>query len=378
MHVSSLVEHLAKKCDIEIRCFGDQSITKGNPIVRGFVSSHAELNHAITGTLLNALNTCINMSSVDTDADVLHVHTWYTYLAGILMKMRHELPLIVTSHSLEPMRPWKRESLGNDYDVSLWLEESIMAVADAIIAVSEDMRDEIRRIYGLGSDVVHVIPNGVDVEFYRPVMRPDVLLRYGIDPDVPYVLFVGRIARQKGILDLLRAVEYLDPGCQVVLYAKGFESLQIEREMRDALVAAQTDAASVLWVEELDSTSDKVALLSHASVLCCPSVYEPFGIVNLEAMACETPVVASAVGGITEVVVDQVTGIHVALELDDHGWAANPDRYAKDLASAINRLVGSESLRRRMARAGRQRVAEHFSWDTVAERTHTLYRTLAG
>jgi glycogen synthase len=314
------------------------------------------------------------------DADVVHCHTWYVHLAGLLVRHAYGPPLVVTVHSLEPLRPWKREQLGGGYDLSTWVERTALESAEAVIAVSRGTRDDVLRHFDVAPERVHVIHNGIDAAFYAPDPATDALERHGVDPGRPYVLFVGRITRQKGIVHLVRAIRHLDPGFGVVLCAGQPDTPEIAAEMEAAVAEARAHRPDVVWIGEMVSRPDVRQLYSHAALFVCPSVYEPFGIINLEAMACETAVVASRVGGIPEVVVDGETGVLVPLELsaDDPMSPADPDRYARDLADAVNRLMADGALRARMGAAGRRRAADHFSWSAIADETVALYRSLRG
>jgi glycogen synthase len=325
-----------------------------------------------------AVSRDVGMALDPVDADLVHCHTWYVQLGGLLVRHAYGIPLIVTVHSLEPLRPWKREQLGGGYDLSTWIERTALEEADAVVAVSHGTRDDVLRHFSVRPERVHVIHNGIDPDFYAPDPTADALERFGIDPDVPYLLFVGRITRQKGIVHLVRALRHLDPDIGVVLCAGQPDTPDLAREVADGVEEARRHRSNLVWIGEMVSRSDVRQLYSHAAVFVCPSVYEPFGIINLEAMACETPVVASAVGGIPEVVVDGETGVLVPLELsaDDPMSPADPDAFARDLATAVNRLLTDADLRARLGRAGRARAVERFSWSAIADQTVSLYRTL--
>ena len=312
------------------------------------------------------------------EADVVHVHTWYTHLAGLLIRLAYGMPLVLTVHSLEPLRPWKREQLGGGYDVSAWIERTAIETAEAVVAVSQGTRDDVLRHFTIDPARVHVVYNGIDPDFYHPDSATDALERHGVDPSVPYVLFLGRITRQKGIIHLVRAIQHLDPGIGVVLCAGQPDTPEIAREMADGVAAAQAERPNVVWIGEMVSREAARQLYSNAAVFCCPSVYEPFGIINLEAAACETPVVASAVGGIPEVVVDGETGLLVPVELsiDDPMVPVDPDRFERNLAGAINALMADPATREVMGRAARRRAVEHFGWDAIARQTADLYRAV--
>ncbi|MGZ8475879.1 MAG: glycogen synthase [Candidatus Limnocylindria bacterium] len=379
VHVDELTRHLRALIELDIRTFGSAAEASDSWRVRGYEVAH-DLSAADERLrpMLGALSRDLAMVADPVTADVVHVHTWYTHLAGVLARLAYGIPLVLTVHSLEPLRPWKREQLGGGYDVSSWIERTAIESADAVIAVSQGTREDVLRLFSVDPTRVHVIHNGIDPDFYHPDPATDALARYGIDPSVPYVLFVGRVTRQKGIVHLARAIRHLAPGVGVVLCAGQPDTPEIEREMAEGVAAAQAERPNVLWIREMVSRVDVRQLYSHASVFCCPSVYEPFGIINLEAAACETPVVASAVGGIPEVVVDGETGLLVPVELrlDDPMSPVDADRFELNLAGAINALMSDPAARDAMGRAGRRRAVEHFSWSTIAEATVDLYRSL--
>jgi starch synthase len=319
------------------------------------------------------------MAGDPTDADLVHCHTWYTHLGGLLVQRARGIPLVVTVHSLEPLRPWKREQLGGGYDLSSWVERTALETADAVVAVSAGTQDDVLRHFDVDADRVHVIHNGIDADFFAPDPATDALERFGIDPSIRSVLFVGRITRQKGLVHLLHAIRHLDPGIGVVLAAGQPDTPELASEVEALVADARASRPNVVWIPEMLTRSEIRQLYSHAAAFVCPSVYEPFGITNLEAMACATPVVASAVGGIPEVVVDGETGVLVPVELspDEPMTPVDPDRFARDLAAAINALVGDRERSDAMGDAGRRR-AEAFSWSSVADRTLDLYRSLVG
>jgi glycogen synthase len=328
--------------------------------------------------VFDAARRCLDFNAAGINADIVHVHTWYTHMGGILAKLNYGIPLVVTVHSLEPLRPWKKEQLGGGYDFSCWVESIALGMADAVIAVSGDTRKDILRLFDIDPGKITVIPNGIDPAEYSRVNAPDGLKRYGIDANKPYVLFVGRITRQKGIMHLIRAVKYLPPDTQVVLCASSPDTPEIGAEMHAAYQKMKKIRPGLVWINEMVDIPTKRMLYSHAAVFCCPSIYEPFGIINLEAMACETPVVASAVGGITEAVLDGETGILVPVELHNDAKAdpVDPEKFSLDLAVAIKKLMGDAALRRKMGQAGRERTIKLFSWDHVARQTCALYKTI--
>ena len=312
-------------------------------------------------------------------AQLVHSHTWYANFAGTLAAMVHDIPHVLTTHSLEPLRPWKREQLGGGYELSRFVEATAIERADAVIAVSEQMRGDVLACYpGAEASRVHVIHNGIDPQVYRPVAAGEVLARHGIDPERPSVVFVGRITRQKGLPGLLAAAEGFDPDAQLVLLAGAPDTPEIGAEVRGRVEALRAQRTGVVWVEQMLDRPAVIEVLSTATAFVCPSVYEPFGLVNLEAMACEVAVVASAVGGIPEIVVEGETGHLVALDGGPDGPVQGAG-YVRALTEAVNDLVRDPGRARRMGRAGRQRVLQQFSWAAVAERTAALYRTvLAG
>jgi alpha-maltose-1-phosphate synthase len=379
VHVEFLSRELARLIDVEVRCFGDQRLDEQRLTVRGYAADATGITaRPPLPSLFTTLRRGVAFAATDVDADVVHCHTWYSHLGGILVKLAYGIPLVVTVHSLEPLRPWKREQLAGGYDVSTWVERSALELADAVIAVSDGTRADILRLFDVAPDRVRVIHNGIAPELYRPIGARDALDRYGVDPDRPYVLFVGRITRQKGIVHLVRAIPTVDPSAQVVLCAGAPDTPEIAAEMEQAVAEVRAIRAGVVWVREMVPRDAVVQLYTHAAVFCCPSIYEPFGIINLEAMACGTPVVASAVGGIPEVVVDGETGLLVPLEqhADSPFDPVDPQRYSADLAAAINRLLADPGLRARMGEAGRRRVEAEFAWGVIARRTVDLYRSL--
>ena len=379
VHVGELARELRRRIGLDIRTFGDHDETAEGYRVRGYSPAHD-----LTGAdarmrgAWGALSRDLAMALDPVEADVVHCHTWYVHLAGLLVRNAYGIPLVVTVHSLEPLRPWKREQLAGGYDLSTWVERTALESAEAVIAVSQGTRDDVVRLFDVAPERIHVIHNGIDADFYAPDKATDALERYGVDPARPYVLFVGRITRQKGIVHLVRAIRHFDPGFGVVLCAGQPDTPEIAAEMDAAVAEARAHRSDIMWIPEMVSRPDVRQLYSQAALFACPSVYEPFGIINLEAMACETAVVASAVGGIPEVVVDGETGLLVPLELspDDPMSPADPDRYARDLADAVNRLMADGALRARMGAAGRHRAVEHFSWSAIADETVALYRSL--
>jgi starch synthase len=380
VHVEHLVREMARFAAVEVRCFGDQRATSGNPSVRGYPFGAPMFagNPRRVKQAMMALLTCMHFNADPIDADIVHCHTWYSMWGGIMAKLCYGIPLVITVHSLEPLRPWKREQLGRGYDLSSWTERTALEMADAVIAVSKNDRAEILARFKVVPEKVHVIPNGIDALRFRKVSITSAIEGYGIRTDRPYILFLGRVSRQKGILHFIHALEYLDPGIQAVLCAGAPDTPELVLEVESALRETPGARERTLWIREMVSQEAAIELYSHAAIFCCPSIYEPFGIINLEAMACETPVVASAVGGIRDVVVPGETGTLVAFErtsLEDPE-PAHPNEFARDLAAAVNRLIADPPLRRKMGHKGRQRAAGEFAWDRIAEKVMAVYETV--
>jgi len=384
VHVEYLTRELTKLEDgaheVEVLCFGDQHVDDGNLTVRG-VEPNFELPYQDDRheKFMDAMARDLIMAGSIDEADILHGHTWYSHLAGCLAKQLTGGKLVLSTHSLEPHRPWKREQLGTGYDGSSWVERTAYENADGVVAVSGSMKEDVQSLYDVGSATVDVIHNGIDVEQYRP--RPDasVLEAYGVDPDQPYVLFVGRITRQKGILHLVEAIHHFDSDIQVVLCAGAPDTEEIGEEMEARVEKARSETDNrIVWLAEMLPREDVITMYTHADVFVCPSVYEPFGIINLEAMACETPVVASAVGGIPEIVVPDETGLLVDVDPTDGETVepADPAGFAKRLADGVNALMGDPDRRAAMSTAARTRVEEQFSWQAIAEQTLAFYKTL--
>jgi glycogen synthase len=383
VHVEYLARELARLTAVEVRTFGAHAIHAGALVVTGHgadgVLAADEDPGAPYAPVIRALRVCLGIGVRPSGAAVVHSHTWYAAFGGVLTRMIHGIPLVVTAHSIEPLRPWKREQLGRGADVAAWAERTALESADAVIAVSTKMRRDLLRHYTIPPERIHVIPNGVDVETYRPTPSRGRLERFGIDFRRPYVLFVGRISRQKGLLHLIRAIPSIAPDAQVVLCAATPDTRELAQEVETAVARIQAERPGVVWIPEMVDRATAVELYSHAAVFCCPSVYEPFGLINLEAMACEIPVVANAVGGIPEVVVDGENGRLVAVDLVEHDGVVeprDPDRFAQNLARELNRLLADPALRRTMGVKGRQRAEALFSWAAVARRTLELYQAL--
>ncbi|MFZ4115158.1 MAG: glycogen synthase [Chthoniobacterales bacterium] len=375
VHVEYLSRELAKLISLEVRCFGEQHQSTEHFSVRGFSSNGLFLECAKQlQSPLDAAWRGIQFNAVGIDADLVHCHTWYTYLGGIMAKQLYGIPLVVTVHSLEPLRPWKREQLGGGYDYSCWIEKQTLTMADAVIAVSEETKQDILTHFKIPEERISVIHNGIDLEEYSRRQDQHCLKKHGINPQQPYILFVGRITRQKGIIHLVHAIEEMDPGFQIVLCAGAPDTPEIAREMKMAVAKIQERRPGVIWISDMVEHHEIIALYSGAAVFVCPSIYEPFGIINLEAMACGVPVVASAVGGIKEVVVDGVTGFLVPCEqIEGDSDILYPEKFAHDLASYVNQLMADPILAATMGAAGRLRAEKYFSWERIAKKTERLY-----
>lgn len=379
VHVDYLSRELGRLMEVEVRCFGDQDTQQGPLWVRG---SQVDTSGYTCGKPLagvfGAVQRSLDFNTRSIDADIVHCHTWYSHFGGILAKLNYGIPLVVTVHSLEPLRPWKREQLGGGYDFTCWLERTTIEMADAVIAVSRGTRQDIERLFQVDPAKVHIIFNGIDPEEYRKGDPAPALAKYGIDPGKPYVLFVGRITRQKGIIYLVNAIRHMAPDYQVVLCAGAPDTPEIAEEMTRAVAEATRDRHGVFWLQEMVDKETVIQLYSGAAVFCCPSIYEPFGIINLEAMACETPVVAASVGGIPEVVVHDQTGylVPLAQQQESPFTPLQPSDFSKDLARNIDRLMRDPAKREAFAKAGRQRAVESFSWSAIARQTAELYEDL--
>lgn len=355
VHLRYLCQELAKLMEVEVRCFGDQESREGELKVRGYQpwGRFKEGKHRFTAAL-STLSTDLSIILDEIDSDIVHTHTWYASFAGYLAKMLYQVPLVVTCHSLEPLRPWKEDQLGRGYHLSSWIEKTAIENADKIIAVSNTMKEDILRFFNVPEERIAVIHNGIDLDKWRFTPISDELKnRYGIKDD--YILFVGRPTPQKGMEYLVSAADSLD--IQVVMAAVGADTKDYEDRMRERV----KEKKNIVWIHELLKEEEYIQLYSSAKVFVCPSIYEPFGIINLEAMACRRPVVASAVGGITEVVIPEETGILVE--------PANPEQ----LAAGINRLLRDEKLAKEFGEKGRERAEKHFSWASIAQKVKKLY-----
>ena len=384
VHVEYLAKELARLGDashiINVLSFGDQNEHNGNLSVQGihpgFTPPSQDPRHA---KFMDTVQRDLLMAGSVKDADIVHCHTWYTHLAGCLVKPLTGAKLVLTTHSLEPHRPWKVEQLGSAYAASTWIERTAYQNANGVVAVSESMKRDVNELYDVPIERIRVIPNGIDLDEYRPKPDQEVLERYGVNPNTPYILFVGRITRQKGILHLVNAIKDFRPGTQVVLCAGAPDTKEIGEEMAGRVEVARAEGDQrIVWVEQMVPRKDVITLYSQAALFVCPSVYEPFGIINLEAMACETPVVASAVGGIPEIIVDGETGLLVPFERagENDFEPKEPEKFSEDLANAVNQLLENPERLKAMGQASRKRALEKFSWQSVARETLEFYKSL--
>jgi starch synthase len=414
VHVEYLSREMAKSIEVDVYAWGETPDADKMPTQNANLQVHFEQPwEAISnGTdakfkgALEALSLNLLQNLALEKLDVIHTHTWYVAMAGFLAKKLYGIPFVLTTHSLEPLRAWKAEQLGTGYALSSWMERTAILDADAIVAVSNGTKDDIVKAYpAVDPGRIHVIYNGIDLEQYQYTPEISALEKYGVDPEKPYVLFVGRITRQKGVTHLVEAIQYLPPGTQVVLCAGAPDTPEIAAEMRAKVERVRkftpgSERAAVenftedgghsiatgdptgtghnlVWIEQMVTREEAIQLYSHCAVFCCPSVYEPFGIINLEAMACKAPVVASATGGILEVVVDEETGHLVAFEADPvTTFPMDPAKFAKDLAARLTGLLNDPEKAKRMGEAGRKRVEEHFAWTAIAAQTIKLYESL--
>ncbi|MDI1315718.1 glycogen synthase [Flavobacterium sp.] len=378
VHIDFLSQELSKLAKVEVRCFGNQDDHSDAMNVLGIQSSLSKPDDYDNPhiKMFHTLSKNVEMSQHTLQADIVHCHTWYTHLAGIFTRELVQIPLILTTHSLETHRPWKVEQLGNGYFLSRWIEQQAYSTADGIIAVSQQMKTDVIEAYRIQPEKVRVIHNGIDPEFYKPTFDNNLLLEYGINPEIPFVLFVGRITRQKGISQLLSAAKYFNTNCQIVLCAGAPDTPEIAKETEALIAELKTKRKGVILISEMVPRDKVKVLYSHARVFACPSLYEPFGIINLEALSCETPVVGSAVGGIPEIIQEGKTGYLIELESISRTDfnPKNPEKFQKDFASKINQLLDDENLANQMGKAGRVRVLEKFSWESIAKTTFDYYK----
>ena len=373
VHVTELVRALRTDTEVRVRCFGEPR-DEADTFAYRVPAELAAANGSIT-----TLGVDLQMAQDCGGADVVHSHTWYANGAGHLAKLLHGVPHVVTAHSLEPLRPWKAEQLGGGYRVSSWIEKTAFEAADTVIAVSDGMRRDILASYpSLDPRKVTVVYNGIDLERWTPLHDGDKARALGIDPDRPAVIFVGRITRQKGLPYLLRAARLLPPEVQVILCAGAPDTPEILAEVTGLVEGLQAERDGVVWIDRLLPNDELRAALTVSTVFVCPSIYEPLGIVNLEAMACGLPVVGTATGGIPEVIVDGVTGRLVPIDQlhDGTGTPTDPEAFVRDLAAALTEVVGDPERAARMGAAGRVRAETEFSWTAIAEQTRAVYRSL--
>lgn len=373
VHVAELVNALRPTTEVVVRAFG---MPRDEPGVFSYLVP-AQLTGA--NPALATLGVDLQMAEDVAGADLVHSHTWYANGAGHLAKLLHDIPHVVTAHSLEPLRPWKAEQLGGGYRVSSWIEKTAFEAADAVIAVSAGMATDILRSYpAIDPERVRVVHNGIDLDRWQRVDEPDLVRQLGVDPDRPSIVFVGRITRQKGLPYLLAAAKQLPADVQLVLCAGAPDTPDILAEVRAGVEALQAERSGVVWIDRLLSQHELAAILSSATTFVCPSIYEPLGIVNLEAMACGVPVVGTATGGIPEVVADHLTGRLVPIEQlqDGTGTPVDPERFIADLAATLTEVVSDPAAARLMGEAGRLRARAEFSWDTIAARTRAIYAEL--
>jgi len=373
VHVAELVKALRTDIDVTVRCFGAPR-TEADTFAYGVPAELADANATLT-----TLGVDLQMAQDVAGADIVHSHTWYANGAGHIAKLLHGVPHVVTAHSLEPLRPWKAEQLGGGYRVSSWIEKTAFEAADAVIAVSGGMRADILRSYpALDESRVHVVYNGIDLDRWKPTVDDATVRALGIDPDRPSVVFVGRITRQKGLPYLLRAAALLPPEVQLVLCAGAPDTAGILAEVTAGVEALQKERSGVVWIDRLLPQHELSAVLTAGTVFVCPSVYEPLGIVNLEAMACGLPVVGTATGGIPEVVADGETGRLVPIDQlsDGTGTPTDPEVFVADLARILTEVVADPARAAEMGRAGRVRAEKIFSWGQIAASTREIYAGL--
>src|SRR5664279_1623139 len=371
VHVEYLARDLRRAADVRVHCWGAD---RGEP---GVSAHRLPDTLAAANPALQTMGIDLGMAAACAGTDVVHSHTWYANLAGHVAKLLYGVPHVTTTHSLEPLRPWKAEQLGGGYALSSWCERTALLGADAVIAVSAGMRRDVLTLYpDVDPDRVQVVHNGIDTTEYSPDPATDVVRSYGVDPARPIVLFVGRITRQKGLPYLLRAARGFAPDAQLVLLAGAPDTPEIAAEVTALVEELRGVRSGVVWIEQMLHRTQVVQFLSAATVFVCPSIYEPMGIVNLEAMACQTAVVATATGGIPEVVADTETGLLVPIVAGLDGTPTDPERFVRDMAQRVNVVLTDPAQARAFGEAGRRRAVDYFSWSAIAEQTIELYRSL--
>lgn len=377
VHVEYLARELSQYVDLKVHCFGQERTAR--EVERAYGSWDALSGDAPHQAALRTLAVNLQMAAGLAEAQLVHTHTWYANFGGHLAKLLYGIPHVMTSHSLEPLRPWKEEQLGGGYRVSCYVERTAAETCDRIIAVSAGMKEDILAAYPqVSEDKVEVIYNGIDTDEYKEHPGTEALVRLGVDPKRPVAMFVGRITRQKGVVHLLEAAEYFAPDVQLLLCAGAPDTKELLREVSDHVEDLKKKRSGVIWVQDMLPRQTVIELLSASTVFVCPSIYEPFGIVNVEAMGTSTAVVASSVGGIREVVVEGETGFLVAYEGDAQGNPLDRDKFARDFAERVNEVATNAALAQRFGRAGRVRAVEQFSWKQVAKQTADLYQRLIG
>lgn len=378
IHIQFLSRELRHLCEIEARCFGSQDDTGENWRAIGFSEKIKDCPaDSRIKKILKPLDINLQWAASLENIDVVHCHTWYSHFGGVLSSRLLQSPLILTTHSLEPHRPWKAEALGQGgYDMSCWIEKSAYESADGVIAVSQGMKRDVMNLYGLPEDRVEVIYNGIDPDFYQPTFDESVLVKWGIDSKKPFVLFVGRITRQKGISQLIQAIPQIAEEAQIVLCAGAPDTEELALECKTMIEEVQKKRGGVIWIQEMMPHSELRILYSHATVFVTPSLYEPFGIINLEAMSCGTPVVGSAVGGIPEIIVDGETGFLVPLKAKSstNFEPAHPFDFQTQLAEKLNTIILNPTLAKKMGEVSRQRAIDVFSWSSIAKQTFEFYQ----
>jgi starch synthase len=368
IHVEYLARELRRVAEVSVECWGAPRDEAGVTAHRPWAALSEPKPEA---TALEAMSINLAMAAAVKGVDIVHSHTWYANLGGHLAKLTWSIPHVVTTHSLEPLRPWKAEQLGGGYNLSRFCEQTAIEAADAVIAVSKGMRHDVLATYPtLDPQRVHVIHNGIDAEVYRPLPSDETLVNLGIDPDIPFALFAGRLTRQKGLQLWLAAAEKIDPRHQLVIVASSPDTPELAAEVAALAERVRANRGNLVWIGRFIPLEDLIHLYSSATVFVCPSIYEPFGLVNLEAMACETAVVASSVGGIPEIVVEGETGYLIDYDPEDL------ESFKGGLAARVDKLLSEPTLAKQMGKAGRQRVLRHFGWPAIAARTLELYDSI--